>query len=215
MRVLWLVIKSSLATHSVNSAFSFEHSLGLCTGPSKLTQRFIQLFSKGLHSWAHSQEGELLFQWISLSIWMPSGWNMVPANGRLLLKNSFVFCHSEAQTLGLWIHSPQETPFLLTAVGGEFCEFIYPLVKPTHWGCPLTSTTISQLPFSFQMNVHTTNLQNRSFYCPSMITTIIQFATKAALTCQLLYCPPVAHNPYVLVYWNRWNNTFVWGLGAV
>lgn len=136
MRVLWLVIKSSLATHSVNSAFSFEHSLGLCTGPSKLTQRFIQLFSKGLHSWAHSQEGELVFQWISLSIWMPSGWNMVPANGRPLLKNSFVFCYSEAQTLGAVNTFTTRDP-VSTAIGCESCGFIYPLVKPTHWGCPL------------------------------------------------------------------------------
>lgn len=99
MRVLWVVIKSSLATCSVNSSFSSEQSLGLCADPSKLTQRFIQLFSKGPHSWAYSQEGELVFQWISLSIWMLSGWNTAPAKGRPWVMNSFVFCHLEDQML--------------------------------------------------------------------------------------------------------------------
>ncbi len=99
MRVLWVVIKSSLATCSVNSAFSSEQSLGLCADPSKLTRRFIQLFSKGPHSWAYSQEGKLVFQWISLSIWMRSGWNMAPAEGRPWVMNSFVFCHIEDQML--------------------------------------------------------------------------------------------------------------------
>lgn len=97
MRVLWVVIKSSLATCSVNSAFSSEQSLGLCADPGKLTRRFIQLFSKGPHSWAYSQEGKLVFQWISLSIWMPSGWNTAPAEGRPWVMNSFVFCHLEDQ----------------------------------------------------------------------------------------------------------------------
>lgn len=99
MRVLWVVIKSSLATCSVNSAFSSEQSLGLCADPSKLTQRFIQLFSKGPHSWAYSQEGELVCQWISLSIWMPSSWNTAPAKGRPWVMNSFVFCHLKDQML--------------------------------------------------------------------------------------------------------------------
>lgn len=99
MRVLWVVIKSSLATCSVNSAFSSEQSLGLCADPSKLTRRFIQLFSKGPHSWAYSQEGELVFQWISLSIWMASGWNTAPAEGRPWVMNSFVFCHLQDQML--------------------------------------------------------------------------------------------------------------------
>lgn len=99
MKVLWVVIKSSLATCSVNSAFSSEQSLGLCADPSKLTWRFIRLFSKGPHSWAYSQQGELVFQWISLSIWMWSGWNMAPAKGRPWVMNSFVFCHLEDQML--------------------------------------------------------------------------------------------------------------------
>lgn len=99
MRVLWVVFKSSLATCSVNTAFSSEQSLGLCADPSELTQWFIQPFSKGPHSWAYSQEGELVFQWISLSIWMLSGWNMAPAKGWPWLMNSFVLCHLEDQML--------------------------------------------------------------------------------------------------------------------
>lgn len=99
MRVLWVVIKSSLATCSVNSSFSSEQSLGLCADPGKLTWRFIQLFSKGPHLRAYSQKGELVFQWISLSIWMQSGWDMVPATGRPWVMYSFVFCHLEDQTL--------------------------------------------------------------------------------------------------------------------
>lgn len=99
MRVLWVVIKSSLATCSVNSAFSSEQSPGLCADPCKLTRRFIQLFSKGPHSWAYCQEGELVFQWILLSIWMPSGWNTAPARGGPWVMNFFVFCHLEDQML--------------------------------------------------------------------------------------------------------------------
>lgn len=101
MRVLWVVIKSSLATCSVNSAFSSEQSLGLCAHPSKLTRRFIQLFSKGPHSWAYSQEGELVFQWISLSIWMASGWNTAPAEGSTLLCSATY----RIKCLRLWRHS--------------------------------------------------------------------------------------------------------------
>ena len=93
------MFESSLATCSVNSAFSSEQSHGLYADPSKLTQWFIQLFSKGPQSWAYSQEGELVFQWISLSIWMPSGWNTAPANRRPWVMNSFVLCHLEDQIL--------------------------------------------------------------------------------------------------------------------
>lgn len=74
-------------------------TLSLCADPSKLTRRFIQLFSKGPHSWAYSQEGELVFQWISLSIWMPSGWNTALAKGRPWVMNSFVLCHLKDQML--------------------------------------------------------------------------------------------------------------------
>lgn len=99
MRVLWDVIKSSLASCSVNRAFSSEHSFGSCADPCKLTWRFIQLFSKGPRSWAYSQEGELVFQWISLSIWKQSGLNMALAKGRPWVMNSFVFSHLEDQML--------------------------------------------------------------------------------------------------------------------
>lgn len=88
MRVLWVVIRSSLAMWSVNSAVFSEQGLSLCADPSKLTRRFIKLFSKGPHSWAYSQGGELVFQWISLSIWIQSSWNMAPAKERPRVMNS-------------------------------------------------------------------------------------------------------------------------------
>lgn len=99
MRVLWVVIKSSLATCSVNSTFSSGQSPGLCTDPGKLTCGFIQPFCKGLHSLAYSQEGQLLFQWIWLSIWMRSGWSTAPAMVRPWVMNFFVVCQLKDQVL--------------------------------------------------------------------------------------------------------------------